>query len=202
MESDCVEEQNELAWSNIAGCADDVMAYQLYWAPTLGDTLRPVEIFSDPEQLTYTWNEQGERGTIAGCFAVTALDSLQPGPDGTLRRNESALSDTLCADNCPFYFLPNVFTPNLDQVNDTFRAFPWKFIDSVDVRIYNRLGEKVYQTNDPDINWNGMHKDGRMCADGVYYCTARVWTIRLVGLVEERFSGELHLMGGVAPLSE
>ena len=202
MESDCVEEQNELAWSNIAGCADDVMAYQLYWAPTLGDTLRPVEIFSDPEQLTYTWNEQGERGTIAGCFAVTALDSLQPGPDGTLRRNESALSDTLCADNCPFYFLPNVFTPNLDQVNDTFRAFPWKFIDSVDVRIYNRLGEEVYQTNDPDINWNGMHKDGRMCADGVYYCTARVWTIRLVGLVEERFSGELHLMGGVAPLSE
>ena len=99
------------------------MAYQLYWAPTLGDTLRPVEIFSDPTQLTYTWNELGERRTIAGCFAVTALDSLQPGPDGTLRRNESALSDTLCADNCPFYFLPNVFTPNLDQVNDAFQRF-------------------------------------------------------------------------------
>ncbi len=202
MEPDCVEEQNELAWSNIAGCADDVMAYQLYWAPTLIDTLRPVEIFSDPTQLTYTWNEEGERGTIAGCFAVTALDSLQSGPDGALRRNESALSDTLCADNCPFYFLPNVFTPNLDQVNDTFQAFPWKFIDSLEVRIFNRLGEEVYQTNDPDVNWNGMHKEGRMCADGVYYYTARVWTTRLVGLVEERFSGELHLMGGVAPLSE
>jgi hypothetical protein len=72
----------------------------------------------------------------------------------------------------------------------------------VDVRIYNRLGEEVYQTSDPDVNWNGMHKEGGMCADGVYYYTARVWTIRLVGLVEERFSGELHLMGGVAPLSE
>ena len=50
-----------------------------------------------------------------------------------------------------------MFTPNLDQVNDTFRAFPWKFIDSVDVRIYSRLGEEVHQTNDPDVNWNGMH---------------------------------------------
>ena len=95
-----------------------------------------------------------------------------------------------------------MFTPNLDQVNDTFQAFPWKFIDSVDVRIYNRLGEEVHQTSDPNVNWNGMHKEGGMCADGVYYYTARVWTIRLVGLVEERFSGELHLMGGVAPLSE
>ncbi len=202
MESDCVEEENEFTWVNILGCADDVMAYQLYWAPTLGDTLRPVEIFSDPEQLAYTWNEQGERGTIAGCFAVTALDSLQPGPDGVLRRNESALSDTLCADNCPFYFLPNVFTPNLDNLNDAFEAFPWKFIDSVEVRIYNRLGEEVFQSSNPDIGWTGEHRDGGMCADGVYFYTARVWTIRLVGLVEEKFSGELHLMGGVAPVTE
>lgn len=202
MEPDCIEEVNACAWSNIAGCADDVMAYQLYWAPTLSDTLRPVELFTDPEQLSYTWNALGERGTIAGCFAVTALDSLQPGPDGTLRRNESALSDTLCADNCPFYFLPNVFTPNLDDTNDEFRSFPWKFIDSVDVRVYNRLGEEVFQTSNPDIEWTGEHRDGGMCADGVYYYTARVWTIRLAGLVEERFSGELHLMGGVAPLSE
>lgn len=202
MESDCVEEQNALSWQNIAGCADDVMAYQLHWAPTLSDTLRPVEIFTDPEQLTYVWNELGERGTIAGCFAVTALDSLQPGPDGTLRRNESALSDTLCADNCPYYFVPNVFTPNMDNLNDAFEAFPWKFIDSVDVRIYNRLGEEVYQTSDPGIRWTGEHREGGMCADGVYYFTARVWTIRLVGLVEEKFSGELHLMGGVAPVTE
>ena len=171
MESDCVEEQNELAWSNIAGCADDVMAYQLYWAPTLGDTLRPVEIFSDPMQLTYTWNELGERGTIAGCFAVTALDCLQPGPDGTLRRNESALSDTLCADNCPFYFLPNVFSPNLDQVND--RSGLSMEIHRLGGRAHLQpLGGRGVPNNDPDINWNGMHKDGRMCADGVYYCTA------------------------------
>lgn len=202
LESDCAEEVNEFSWSNVTGCADDVMAYQLYWAPTPYDTLRPVELFTDPSTLWYSWNAAGERGTLAGCFAISALDSLQPGPDGLLRRNESALSDTLCADNCPFYFVPNVFTPNLDGDNDRFEAFPWKFIDSVDVRIYNRLGEEVFQTADPNINWDGRHIDGGLCADGVYFYTARVFTIRLQGLVEERFGGELHLIGGVGPLNE
>jgi gliding motility-associated-like protein len=133
---------------------------------------------------------------------LTALDSIMPGPDGTLRRNESALSDTICVDNCPYYFLPNVFTPNRDEVNDQFQAFPWKFVDSVDVRIFNRNGEEVYQTNDPGIHWNGMHREGGMCSDGVYYYTAKVFTIRLVGLVEENFSGELQLINGVLPSNE
>ena len=178
------------------------MAYQLHWAPVLGDSLRPIALFEDPLASEYVWNESGEFGTIAGCFALSALDSIMPGPDGTLRRNESALSDTVCVDNCPYYFLPNVFTPNRDEVNDHFQAFPWKFVDSVDVRIYNRNGEEVYQTNDPGIHWNGMHREGGMCSDGVYYYTAKVFTIRLVGLVEENFSGELQLINGVLPANE
>lgn len=202
MESDCVEETNDLFWENQKGCADDVMAYQIYWAPFFGDTLKPFALLEDPGGMEYIWNDQGQIGSIAGCFAITTLDSLLPGPDGTWRRNESALSDTICVDNCPFYFLPNVFSPNLDQLNDSFRAFPWKFVDSVDVRIYNRLGEEVFQSADPNIDWDGTHRDGGMCADGVYYVTARVFTIRLTGIVEERFSGELHLMGGVLPLNE
>ena len=72
----------------------------------------------------------------------------------------------------------------------------------MDVRIYNRNGEEVFQTNDPWIRWDGTHRDGGMSADGVYYYSACVFTIRLVGLVEERFNGELHLMGGVSPLNE
>jgi len=87
-------------------------------------------------------------------------------------------------------------------VNDLFQAFPWKFIDSVDVRIFNRNGEEVFQTLDPSINWSGIHRDGGMCADGVYYVTAKVFTIRLTGIVEENFSGELQLLNGVLPPNE
>ena len=200
LEPDCVEEVNRLAWEDVVECADDVVAWEVWWAPVLGDSL---QLYTAVEgSPTYLFNGDGSEGTIAGCFAVAALDSLQPGPDGLLRRNRSALSDTICVDNCPYYFLPNVFTPNLDDRNDTFRAFPWKFIDSVDVRIFNRYGEEVFATGDPDIRWTGEHRDGGVCADGVYYYSARVFTIRLVGRVEEKFSGNIHLINGLPALSE
>jgi len=202
LDSDCISEQNLMQWQDESDCADDVMAYQLHWAPVLGDSLMPVVFLDDRTIAEYTWNAAGEYGSIAGCFALSALDSLMPGPDGTLRRNESALSDTICVDNCPYYFLPNVFTPNRDGTNDLFEAFPWKFIDSVDVRIFNRNGEEVFQTNEPGIEWDGMHREGSMCADGVYYYTARVFTVRLTGIVEETFSGELQLLNGVLPANE
>jgi hypothetical protein len=41
-----------------------------------------------------------------------------------------------------------------------------------------------------------------MCADGVYYYAARVFTIRLVGRVEETFSGSLHLIDGLPARTE
>lgn len=205
LEPDCVEEVNAMNWIEVEGCADDVSGHVLYWAPTLSDSLKPYRTWDDPDIDSFLWNGEGELGTIAGCFAISALDSLLPGPDGALRQNESELSETICVDNCPFYFLPNVFSPNDDGMNDTFKAFPWKFIDHVDIRIFNRLGEEVFQTQDPAVNWTGAHQAGgspstAMAADGVYFYSARVFTIRLSGLVEERFSGELHLLQGVSPV--
>lgn len=197
LDPDCAAATTTLAWSDVPGCADDVMAYRIHWAPFLGDTLRPYRTLEGVAASSFVFNAAGEEGTIAGCFAVTALDSLMPGPDGVLRRNESALSDTLCADNCPFYFLPNVFTPNGDDLNDRFEAFPWKFIERVDFRVFNRNGEEVFATEDPWVRWTGAHRDGGVCADGVYAYTARVWTIRLEGLVEEKFTGSIQLLDGL-----
>lgn len=198
MDPDCVTEQNELAWSHPDGCADDIMGVHIYWAPFIGDTLQLYADVPVSGPATFLFNEDNVEGSIAGCFAVAAYDSLQPGPDGEPRRNFSALSDTLCADNCPFYFLPNVFSPNGDEVNDVFEPFPWKFVDSVDVQIFNRYGALVFATQDPEIQWRGEHKDGGRCADGVYFYTARVYTRRLVGIVEEVLNGDIQLLDGRA----
>jgi gliding motility-associated-like protein len=143
------------------------------------------------------FNEGDVQRSIAGCFVVTALDSLLPGPDGVLRQNESLLGDTVCVDNCPFYALPNVFSPNDDGVNDVFEAFPWKFVDSVDVRIMNRWGEEVFKTKNPAVEWDGTYLDtGELLPDGVYFYTATAFTRRLVGIVPQRLSGSIHLVDG------
>ena len=198
---DCPQEVDFISWSEIDGCADDIMGYILYWTPFEGDSLKPYAYFDNEGGLeldtTFIFNENGEEGSIAGCFAVTALDSLNLSPDGELRRNESAFSNIVCVDNCPFYFLPNVFSPNQDDMNDLFQAFQWKFVDSVDFVINNRWGIPVFYTHDPDVNWDGTHYEtGEIMPDGVYYYSAIVYTRRLEGIVPEKFSGNLHLVGG------
>ena len=201
VKADCPKEIDDISWSGSVECADDVMGYILYWAPFEGDTLKPYAWFEYEDgfelDTTFTFNENEIEGSIAGCFAITALDSLNVGPGGDLRRNESEFSNIVCVDNCPFYFLPNIFTPNQDGMNDLFRAFPWKFIESVDVVIHNRWGEAVFTTHDPNVNWDGTHfESGELLPDGVYYFTAIAYTRRLSGIVPEKFSGNLQLAGG------
>ena len=176
------------------------MAYNIYWGQFLGDTLELYATYDHLEGLeldsTFVFNFEQNEGTIAGCFAVTALDSLLVGPDGDYRRNESEFSNIVCVDNCPFYFLPNVFTPNEDQVNDTLVPLPWKFIASVNFRVYNRWGTEVFMTEDPEINWDGRDKEsGEKLVDGVYFYTLTLNTIRLEGIVPEKFNGQIQILG-------
>ena len=63
--------------------------------------------------------------------------------------------------------MPNVFTPNGDGINDYF------CMNSVDVsyislKIYNRWGVLVFETNDRTKGWDGMY-EGNSVSDGVYY---------------------------------
>ncbi len=73
------------------------------------------------------------------------------------------------------YFVPNVFTPNYDDVNDTWgvKFSNIKYIKNFQIHIYDRWGLLVYSTN-PDINtpnskWDGHTSAGSECSAGVYF---------------------------------
>ncbi|MBL7932810.1 MAG: gliding motility-associated C-terminal domain-containing protein, partial [Bacteroidia bacterium] len=70
-------------------------------------------------------------------------------------------------------FIPNTFTPNDDGENDRFRVLGFK-IDEVKLSIYNRWGEKVFETNDLSVGWDGKYK-GKPADVGVFgwYLTAK-----------------------------
>ena len=66
----------------------------------------------------------------------------------------------------PEIFVPNAFTPNGDQNND--RVFVrGNTIRELVFRIYNRWGEKVFETNDPSIGWDGTY-EGKAATPAVY----------------------------------
>ena len=60
-----------------------------------------------------------------------------------------------CIDND--VFVPNTFTPNGDGKNDILFVRGLK-VDEVYFAIYNRWGEKVFDTNDKSKGWDGIYK--------------------------------------------
>lgn len=183
---DCELGENTLIWTNPNNfCADDVMSYNVYFTPIEGEAMELVASIGTDSDTIYS---HSFNGSVAGCYIVTAIDSAQYG-------NESDSSNTVCFDNCPSYWLPNVFTPNGDGTNDLFSALvPYSYVESVQFQVYNRWGQIIFETTDPDINWDGKHMEtGTLVPDGVYYYLCTVNTIRLTGIEPLVLKGFFHL---------
>lgn len=87
--------------------------------------------------------------------------------------------------------IPNVFTPNGDDKNDEFVVEAENWV-KYEIKIYNRFSEKVFESNDPAISWNGKKDNsGAELPAGVYYV---VINYQLRGMPEETYNGTVTLI--------
>ena len=63
-------------------------------------------------------------------------------------------------------FVPNVFSPDGNGINDSFKAIGFN-IKSIHMQIFNRWGEKIYESFGVNDAWDGTFK-GQVVMDGVY----------------------------------
>ena len=63
-------------------------------------------------------------------------------------------------------YAPNAFTPNYDGVNDEF-LLKGLHLQSFNLRIFNRWGVKIFESNNIDIGWDGSYQ-GKQVEEGVY----------------------------------
>lgn len=86
--------------------------------------------------------------------------------------------------------IPNAFSPNGDGINDEFRIAEYGFHKLAAFRVFNRFGEEVFYTVDPDQGWNGYYKN-KPADLGTYY-----FYITLHSAVgeEKTFKGDLTLI--------
>jgi gliding motility-associated-like protein len=71
-------------------------------------------------------------------------------------------------------FVPNLFSPNNDGVNDFFYPRGTGLLNVRSMRVYNRWGETVFEkknfnANDPISGWNGMYRGIKLTADVFVY---------------------------------
>ena len=100
---------------------------------------------------SYRWQDGSalDHFTIGkpGLYSVTVTDSCGSASDEIIVTGQQV---------CDIYF-PKAFTPNNDGLNDLFRILGANNISDFRLTIYNRWGEKVFETFDYSKGWNGTH---------------------------------------------
>ncbi|MBX9850817.1 MAG: gliding motility-associated C-terminal domain-containing protein [Cytophagaceae bacterium] len=145
-----------------AGCNKDISGYNVYYSEYEDE-----EMVLLASGVADTFLIDTDNFSLAGCYAVTALNYYSI---------ESAMSNKVCVDICVYYDLPNLISPNKDNLNDVFKPFPVpKNVEQVKFSVYNRWGKRVYYSdNDIHLNWPGVASDGSVLAAGIYYFNAEV----------------------------
>lgn len=121
------------------------------------------QLVANPSGYTYSW-------TPASYLSSTTIYNPVASPVETMTYSVSITDGECSVDGevtirvvdfvcgAPSIYVPNAFTPNEDNRNE------WVYVRGNNITemyfvIYDRWGEKVFETNDQTIGWNGYFKD-------------------------------------------
>lgn len=115
----------------------------------IGDTLKLINIDDNAE---YLWQNDANGSWViieeAGIHWVKASNTCGTSRDSVIVN----LSDKACN-----IYVPNAFSPNNDGNNDVFEVYSVCQLFDYHLMVFNRWGEKVFDSTDPALGWNGEH---------------------------------------------
>ncbi len=80
-----------------------------------------------------------------------------------------SISNVNCIDPTMRIFIPNAFTPDGNGINDKF-VVKGTYVVDYSIKIFNRWGEKVFESDSMEESWDGLYK-GEKAPAGVYIYT-------------------------------
>lgn len=90
------------------------------------------------------------------------------------------------------FYAPNTFTPNNDEFNQNWGiSLKGGAINDYNLKIFNRWGGIIWETNDPSANWDGTY-NGSIVKTGTYIWKASMRNENNDGKVE--FNGYINLL--------
>ncbi|MEZ4773712.1 MAG: gliding motility-associated C-terminal domain-containing protein [Bacteroidia bacterium] len=127
----------------------------------------PITLRAEERPGDYRWQD-GASGTV---YQVTepGLYTLQVSNNCGVDQDSMFIDMRSCRCNV---FVPTGFTPNDDGVNELLTVGYQCGFESYSLHIYNRWGQEVFASTNPDEAWDGR-TGGRANPEGVY-----VWVLR------------------------
>ncbi len=115
--------------------------------------------FSDLDNPSHTYTAEGTYYvSLVASSPEGCVDTVQHGPYVIL---------------IPQLFIPNVFSPNADGINDLFRP-DYSGSQPYVLQIFDRWGVKLYDSNNKTQGWNGQNESGVEVPEGTYYYRVEV----------------------------
>ncbi len=158
--------------TNICGSTSDAVHVEFSYSP--GDFLadkiefcegRPMVLDLSYIEGTFEWSDGGTDDIYdvpnAGWHFVEIMDD-----DSCFVVRDTILVERIFCD-CPVH-LANAFTPNGDGINEeyniVFECPPYDY----QLTIFDRWGQQLFNTNDPNKAWSGRNRYGDIMPSGVY----------------------------------
>ena len=168
------------AWAEFS-YADD-LSFERY-APTveiMGDTVfcyDPIPLEASGIFSEYLWST----GSTQKIEEVdnTGIVWLEVTDANGCKAKDSVSVLTFCPSR---FYVPNIFSPNYDGVNDLFQIYPEKEVAQFNLKIFNRWGELVFETQDLEEGWDGTYR-GKTVRPDMYMWIAKLDEFQLSGNV-------------------
>ncbi len=163
----------------------------------LGD-MYDLDVVSSGTPQTITWTTNTESLSCTDCLDAVASPTESTEYTLTVTSKDDCATTVNLAIKVSKerdVFIPNVFSPNADGVNDYFSIFGGPEVASVDhFSIYSRWGELLYESTDFQINdsqkgWDGFF-NGKKMNPGVYIYLAQ---LTFIDGIEEQYTGDVLL---------
>ncbi|KAB2914220.1 MAG: T9SS type B sorting domain-containing protein [Bacteroidetes bacterium] len=176
----------------VNGCTShSVQYFKVYPQPSFPATVSDVSCFKEPITLnvaipdaSYLWHD----GSTSPTYMVTDTGKYHV----MIYHICDTIEKTILAKDCYYGVTPTAFTPNGDGVNDFFMPYLHNAV-GMDLKIYSRWGELVFETTDLSKGWDGSFK-GAPLPDGVY-----TWLL-LVDYIGERQAPRRSIENGTITL--
>jgi len=134
----------------------------------LGDTI----YLAGAGGVTYVWSPQNEilNDSVTGRLYIRVLvpTTIQLNVTDEYGCTDSTYASYKNIEYCCTFSYPNAFTPNGDGKNDGFKVITFGNMMNYHLMIFNRWGQMVFETFDPEAYWTGKFK-GLPCDIGTYF---------------------------------